>query len=69
MITSARPSSWPFDGRLVVLQAAGLPQPRRVRFKLLTLDERRLPGRLGVVSAADRSGVEDQPGKLLPNAT
>ena len=44
MITSARQSSWPLDWPLEDLQAAGLPQPCLVRFKLFTLDERLVSG-------------------------
>ncbi|WP_254990364.1 type II toxin-antitoxin system PemK/MazF family toxin [Cyanobium sp. N5-Cardenillas] len=69
MITSARQSSWPLDWPLEDLQAAGLPQPCLVRFKLFTLDERLVSGGLGSLAPADRAGVEAQLGKLLPTAT
>jgi len=66
MITSARQSSWPLDWPLEDLQAAGLPQPCLVRFKLFTLDERLVLGGLGALAAADRAGVSAQLGHLLP---
>ena len=69
MITLARQSSWPLDWPLADLQAAGLPQPCLVRFKLFTLDERLVSGGLGALAAADRAGVEAQLGKLLPTAS
>ena len=69
MITSARRSAWPLDWPLEDLEAAGLPQPCLVRFKLFTLDERLVSGWLGALAAADRAGVEAQLGKLLPTAS
>ncbi|WP_216905122.1 type II toxin-antitoxin system PemK/MazF family toxin [Synechococcus sp. CCY 0621] len=66
MITSARQSSWPLDWPIEDLQAAGLPQPCLVRFKLFTLDERLVLGSLGSLAAADRTGVAARLGKLLP---
>jgi mRNA interferase MazF len=55
MITSARQSSWPLDWPLEDLQAAGLPQPCLVHFKLFTLDERLVLGHLGALAVADRT--------------
>ena len=69
MITSARQSSWPLDWPLDDLQAAGLPQPCLVRFKLFTIDERLVFGGLGALAAADCAGVSAQLGKLLPSGT
>lgn len=69
MITSARQSSWPLDWPIEDLQAAGLPQPCLVRFKLFTLDERLVLGDLGALAAADRAGVSSQLGHLLPTGT
>ncbi len=69
MITSARQSSWPLDWPLEDLQAAGLPRPCLVRFKLFTLDERLVLGDLGALAAADRAGVSAQLGNLLPTGT
>lgn len=69
MITSARQSSWPLDWPLEDLQAAGLPQPCMVLFKLFTLDQRLVVGGLGALPAADRAGVTAQLSKLLLTGT
>ena len=58
MVTSARNSQWPTDWQIKDLQAAGLPQPCVVRFKLFTLDQSLLIGSLGALSEADRRGVQ-----------
>ena len=60
MVTSARNSQWPTDWQIKDLQAAGLPQPCVVRFKLFTLDQSLLIGSLGALSAADRRGVQSR---------
>ena len=60
MVTSARNSQWPTDWQIKDLQAAGLPQPCVVRFKLFTLDQSLLIGSLGALSEADRRGVQSR---------
>ena len=60
MVTSARNSQWPTDWQIKDLQAAGLPQPCVVRFKLFTLDQSLLIGSLGALSEADRPGVQSR---------
>lgn len=65
MITSARHSAWPLDWPLEDLQAAALPQPCLVRFKLFTLDQRLVLGKLGALAATDRAGVSAHLGQLL----
>ena len=60
MVTSARNSQWPTDWQIKDLQAAGLPQPCVVRFKLFTLDQCLLIGSLGALSEADRRGVQSR---------
>ncbi len=60
MVTSARNSQWPTDWQIEDLQAAGLPQPCVVRFKLFTLDQSLLLGSLGALSEADQLGVQSR---------
>ena len=60
MVTSARNSKWPTDWQIRDLQAAGLPQPCVVRFKLFTLDQSLLIGSLGALSEAARRGVDSR---------
>ena len=60
MVTSARSSQWPTDWQIKDLQAAGLPQPCVVRFKVFTLDQSLLIGSLGALSEADRRGVQSR---------
>ena len=60
MVTSARSSHWLTDWQIKDLQAAGLPQPCVVRFKLFTLDQSLLIGSLGALSEADRRGVQSR---------
>jgi mRNA interferase MazF len=57
MITSAANASWPLDCPITDLQAAGLPSPSVVRFKLFTLDHRLVRGQLGYLSASDSAAV------------
>lgn len=57
MITSAKQSDWPGDTALSDLQAAGLPQPCKVRMKIFTLDKRLIEQRIGSLSQADRIAV------------
>ena len=58
MVTSARSSQWLTDWKIKDLQAAGLPQPCVVRFKVFTLDQSLLIGSLGALSEVDRQGVQ-----------
>lgn len=60
MVTSSRSSQWPTDWQIKDLQAAGLPQPCVVRFKVFTLDQSLLIGSLGALSEADRQGVQSR---------
>ena len=57
MITSAKNPPWPLDCPITNLQAAGLPAPSKVRFKLFTLDHRLLRGELGRLSPDDEVSV------------
>ena len=57
MITSQGNAPWPLDCPLTDLDAAGLPAPSMVRFKLFTLDHRLVRGELGKLSATDRDAV------------
>lgn len=61
MITSAKNSSWPDDIPISHLEKAGLPSPSVIRFKIFTLDERFILGKLGTLSLKDKEGVQ---GKL-----
>ena len=60
MVTSARSSQWPTDWQIKDLQAAGLPQPCVVRFKVFSLDQSLLIGSLGALSEVDRQGVQSR---------
>ena len=57
MITSQGNAPWPLDCPVADLQAAGLPAPSLVRFKLFTLDHRWVRGELGMLSATDTAAV------------
>ncbi len=57
MITSEDTPPWPMDCGLADLEAAGLPAPSKVRFKLFTLDHRLVRGHLGKLSTADAERV------------
>lgn len=57
MITSAKNPPWPLDCPITDLQAAGLPAPSKVRFKLFTLDHRLVRGELGRLSSDDEVSV------------
>jgi mRNA interferase MazF len=65
MITSEAHSSWPLDCVLRNLQAAGLPAPSKVRFKLFTLDHRLVHGQLGQLDADDAGRVRQALDHLL----
>ena len=57
MITSAGHVPWPLDVPISDLNAAGLPAPSIVRFKLFTLDHRLVRGKLGQLAAGDQTRV------------
>jgi mRNA interferase MazF len=57
MITSERNDPWPLDCPIRDLDAAGLPAPSKVRFKLFTLDRRLVRGVLGHLAADDQARV------------
>lgn len=57
MITSQRNAPWPLDCPLSDLNAAGLPAPSMVRFKLFTLDHRLVRGEIGRLGQADAEVV------------
>ena len=57
MITSAKQSDWPGDTTISDREAAGLPQPCKVRIKLFTLDQRLIEKRIGALAPADRKAV------------
>jgi mRNA interferase MazF len=57
MITSAGNAPWPLDCRIGDLEAAGLPSPSKVRFKLFTLDHRLVRGQLGRLASGDEQNV------------
>ena len=53
MVTSAENAPWPLDCPIADLEAAGLPAPSVVRFKLFTLDHRLVRGELGSLAPDD----------------
>jgi len=55
MITSAAHSSWPEDVPIADLEAAGLPAPSVVRWKLFTLDASLVLERAGALGRRDRA--------------
>jgi mRNA interferase MazF len=55
MITTAKNSDWPSDMILQDWADAGLPRASRVRFKLFTLDQDLILGRLGTLSPKDQA--------------
>ena len=65
MITSAAHRPWPLDCPIVDLEAAGLPAPSMVRFKLFTLDHRLARGTLGRLGAEDEASVRRALGVLF----
>ncbi len=65
MITSAGHAPWPLDVPLGDLAAAGLPAASMVRFKLFTLDDRLVRGRLGALAPKDRANVQKALRSLL----
>ena len=65
MITSQGNAPWPLDCSISELDAAGLPAPSVVRFKLFTLDHRLIRGTLGQLAEADRATVRGALKRLL----
>jgi mRNA interferase MazF len=68
MITSAANAPWPLDCRLQDLEAAGLPAPSLVRFKLFTLDHRLIRNQIGALSPHDQKNVAASLRRLLGTA-
>jgi mRNA interferase MazF len=68
MITSQGNAPWPLDCPIADLQAAGLPAPSLVRFKLFTLDHRLVRGELGQLAAVDAEAVQSSMAILLGSA-
>ncbi len=66
MITSKGHHPWPGDSEIMDLDAAGLPVACLVRFKLFTLDNRLIIGRLGALGRKDAASVSAQVSSLLP---
>jgi mRNA interferase MazF len=66
MITSADHAPWPLDVAIHDLEAAGLPSPSIVRYKLFTLDHRLVRGRLGRLTEKDRARVQQALRRLMP---
>lgn len=60
MITSADNTPWPLDCAVGDLEAAGLPAPSVVRFKLFTLDHRLVRGALGALAPGDVNAVAER---------
>jgi mRNA interferase MazF len=65
MITSSHHAPWPHDVAITDLEAAGLPSPSVVRWKLFTLDHRLVLGPLGRLSPADVAAVETARGRVF----
>ena len=65
MITSAEHADWPLDCVVQNLQAAGLPAPSKVRFKLFTLDHQLVLGKLGQLASDDAVRVQHALVRLL----
>jgi mRNA interferase MazF len=65
MITSADNAPWPLDCAIEDLEAAGLPTPSVVRFKLFTLDHRLVRGTLGRLADRDALRVRSTLQNLL----
>ncbi len=66
MITTQGHTPWPLDYSIQDLQSAGLPAPSVVRFKLFTLDHRRIQGTLGHLAKTDAQNIADHLNQLFP---
>ena len=64
MITSAV-NDWPLDCPIQDIQTAGLPVPARIRFKLFTLDNRLIRGKIGTLSESDAKAFNKQFDRLV----
>ena len=67
MITSKSSPDWPSDVRIENWREAGLTVPCHVRFKVFTLDQSLIRGRIGALSATDANAVRAQLTHLLGN--
>ncbi len=67
MITSAI-NNWPLDCPIEDIDAAGLPVASRIRFKLFTLDNRLIRGKLGSLAPYDISAFKKQFDRLVENS-
>jgi mRNA interferase MazF len=65
MITTAPGGEWASDVRIANLEAAGVPAPCVIRFKLFTIDNRLLVRRAGGLSARDQAVVQRSLRKVL----
>jgi mRNA interferase MazF len=65
MVTTAGNTLWPSDHTIQDLQAAGLPRPCVVRWRLVTLPNSMILKRLGTLGWLDRSGVDRQLAEML----
>jgi len=54
MITSAYHSSWPFDIKIQDVKGCGLEKASIIRFKLFTIDNRLIKGKIGTLSTIDQ---------------
>lgn len=54
MITSSQQISWPGDIAIENLSTTGLPIPSKIRFKIFSLDERLIIGKLGSLDQYDQ---------------
>jgi len=65
MITSHGNPPWAGDCPVTDQVSAGLPVPSKVRFKVFTLDQALIRGRLGRLSELDRQAVMDVERQIL----
>ncbi len=68
MITSAV-NDWPLDCPIQDIQAAGLPVPSKIRFKLFTLDNRLIRGKIGALSTSDTRAFKKKFERLVTAAS
>jgi mRNA interferase MazF len=59
MITTAMAIRWPSDHTISDLEAAGLPRPCVLRWKLFTLPNTLILKRAGILAAADRDRIAE----------
>lgn len=65
MITSAAHPGWPLDCRINEMNHTGLSVPSMVRFKIFTLDNRLVLGRLGKLGPEDEKNVRRNLSQLV----